>query len=525
MSLASEIKYKSQKGAVLLIFMLVIILGSSFMLTRKFNGQHHENARTVETLQSLAKAKEALIAYAVTYYEDNPGEFAFLPCPDANPLIGNEGSQDPNCGAKNVNVLGRFPWGSLKIPRLYDGNGDCLWYAVSGSYKNNPKTDMLNEDSRGAFRVFRKDGITLLTGDNPEDRVVALLISPGSAIASQDRTSLAANVVQCGGNYVAGNYLDSQGAVDNAVVSGVADTVDSFVTFSDITSSGYDGDNDGTVDGNDIIITITLNELFNAVKKRNDYEAILYDNRAANNLTERIAECLANYNLTNRNNDEGADGLYNRSMPWPAPLDLVDYRNDAEYDDRGPGGVSLAGRLPIIITDSNDAIYNDCGAPVANCTRPVDNNLMSYCERFWTTAVGAAQAAELKTLWGQWKDHLFYAVSEQYQPQPRATDIPGQLFTAGGSQDWSAIVFFSGEALGALNQSRNSTPLDDIDEKNDISNYLEDENLHNYEVGGDSSQSYNSAPTTATFNDILYCVQDSDDNDGVNAFEAAICPQ
>ena len=34
--------------------------------------------------------------------------------------------------------MGRLPWKTLGLDALKAGPGECLWYAVSGTYKNSP---------------------------------------------------------------------------------------------------------------------------------------------------------------------------------------------------------------------------------------------------------------------------------------------------------------------------------------------------------------------------------------------------
>lgn len=526
-----------QTGGALLVFMLLMIVGTSFVLLTGMNERRIDQFRLNKTQNAISLAKEALIAYAVTNYERNAGEFGFLPCPDVsgNGAVLQEGIQDGNCGATNVNTIGRFPWSTLELSPLTDGDGECLWYAVSGQYKANPKTDMLNTDSRGYFQIFDEDGVTLIAGATPETRPVAVIIAPGASIAGQDRSIVlpagTETVTHCGGNYNPSNYLETLSGINNAVLAGAAaDTIDQFITTT-VTNNNQNM-------FNDVITYVTMDEIMTAVQNRTDFDDKLYDNTSVNNLTRKITECLADYGATNAANhgaDMDGDGLLNQSLPWPAPLDLGDYREDDEYDDRGSGETYLAGRLPITIDDSNDEIYDGCAAP-QTCAAPNDN-LIDYCDNYWVNAVGltAAQSQELQTLWRNWKDHLFYVVSQQYQPRPVAqdvelcsagqfcvtTDLPWSPTPPSGTQDWAAIVIFSNTTVAA--QSRNAPPLD-AEEKNIIGNYLEDVNTGAYN-DGDGNQFYSSIATAGgAFNDILYCINDDDGDDGIAPWNAGLCP-
>jgi hypothetical protein len=181
--------YHRQSGTVLLAFLMIFIVGLSFGLLNKLNANSQSRVYNTKTQEALAQAKRALIAYAVTYYESNPGEFGFLPCPDVSSAVGTEGNPDPNCSGKNINSLGKLPWKTIGTPPLRDASGECLWYAVSGDFKVAVKTDMLNEDTYGTFSVTAIDGVTSLAGNSPADRAVAVIIAPGKAIGNQVRTT------------------------------------------------------------------------------------------------------------------------------------------------------------------------------------------------------------------------------------------------------------------------------------------------------------------------------------------------
>ena len=58
---------KSQTGAALLAFVLIIIIGSSYFLVTKLNVNLALTQQSEETGIALSTAKDALIGYAVTY--------------------------------------------------------------------------------------------------------------------------------------------------------------------------------------------------------------------------------------------------------------------------------------------------------------------------------------------------------------------------------------------------------------------------------------------------------------------------
>ncbi len=70
-------------------------------------------------------------------------------------------------------------------------------------------TTPVNSDTPGQFTIKNDAGTTLAVG------VIAVIIAPGPTLPGNDRTQ--AGTTQCGGNTTASNYLDTSGAVNNAV--------------------------------------------------------------------------------------------------------------------------------------------------------------------------------------------------------------------------------------------------------------------------------------------------------------------
>ncbi|MBK8120557.1 MAG: hypothetical protein IPK39_16285 [Sulfuritalea sp.] len=96
---------------------------------------------------SLAQAREALLAYAATYRDDpsrSTEVFGYLPCPDTSGKTGiqtpGDGEAAATCGTSEQAAIGLLPYKTLGLPDLRDSSGVCLWYAVAGGFKNNPKT-------------------------------------------------------------------------------------------------------------------------------------------------------------------------------------------------------------------------------------------------------------------------------------------------------------------------------------------------------------------------------------------------
>lgn len=302
------IQRKKQLGAALILFFLVILLTGTIFVVTNISRDKIQVENEEITTDALAKAKEALIAYAVTYYDNTTtadvpkaGMMGFLPCPDdaGSP---SEGTSLGTCGAKYVSSLGRLPWKSLGIAPLKDGSGNCLWYAVASEFKNSggldpanlnnapglSRTEMLNDDSNGSFNLFDKSA-SQLTGSTAENRAAAVIIAPGKALQGQARSFAAGT--QCGNDYDPVQFLEVFNGVDNAILSGVVDALDDFITS--------DKTNDETF--NDRIMTITSQEIFDEIKRRSNFNVLM------ENTTRELAECVAEFGLSNPSPGGGCD--------------------------------------------------------------------------------------------------------------------------------------------------------------------------------------------------------------------------
>jgi len=334
-----------QKGAALLVLLLAVITVSAFYLSSKMNTRAtNQLASDMQTLKSLATAKQALIGFVVQRFEESSGNLGFLPCPDAE--LGNpEGSADAgDCEVRDVSVIGRFPWRTVGVGPLRDSTGECLWYAVAGAYKNSAgaKTLMLNDDTLGAFDLYTVTAphgggaeVFIPVADEPENRFVAVIIAPGREVAAQDRATL--NAAVCGGNYDVTNYLEDRGGYNNtnvltAMENDTADTVDAFVGVAELTNTAHLEQGQLLTEFNDRVIGITQAEIWDALKRRNNIAPNSFLARM-DDLTEKLANCAKTFA------ENTPDWPNRRILFWPAPMGLsgADYRVDESYDDEKDG--------------------------------------------------------------------------------------------------------------------------------------------------------------------------------------------
>ena len=239
------------KGSALMLILIILGLATALLVgALKSNPQIERDKITAD---ALAKAKDALIGYAATYRDSHPNEvFGYLPCPDAD----NNGEAD-GCGGQDVSLIGRLPWKTLGLPPLRDSSGECLWYAVSGRYKNSPPTTILNWDTTGQFVIQDATSAVLANG------AVAVVFAARSANAGQTRTS---GTNECSGDNTnnVNAYLDGS----DPIYAGTppAANASSTLTMSTVASIAS-----GT--NNDHGLWITPNEIWDRVKKRSDFAA------------------------------------------------------------------------------------------------------------------------------------------------------------------------------------------------------------------------------------------------------------
>lgn len=460
----------SQRGAALLLMMLMVIVATAVFLVANLNRDDLRARRSLDTAQAMAEAKKALLDYAVMHARVNPGRPVSLPCPD----IDNSGSflagesHTTACGAPGENILGRLPWRTLGIAPVKDAAAACLWYVVSGSFKDAGAATaaMINADTNGQLQLYDIDTGNIIAGLMPAERPVAMIIAGLQPLAGQVRPGNTGQL-QCATSADASQYLETDIAsgISNAALSGVPDAIDVLARAS------TENDNH-----NDRFVTISREEIERRLARQPGFE----DRMRALGLA--LASCLANYAATN------PAGTDDKRLPWPAPMAMTDYRLDSAYDDADLGLES--GRLPDTVDDSNIA--------TSNLTARVFSDCDPVAVPQWTPVMMAT--------WQNWKDHFFYAVANANVPSAPTPTSCGNCLTVNGSNQYAAVLVFANTRLPALGQVRDAPPID-ADSKSNPDNYLEAGNAVNI-PGTGALTDYVSGPRTAAFNDLLFCIDD-----------------
>lgn len=209
-----------QRGQVLLILLVILVIGVGAAFYTFVGPPGSTVERDKITAASLAQARDALIGYAAAVNTTgvpslppppNP-RLGELPCPNRTTLSDGtpSGIATTPCSGLAARV-GWLPWKTLGLPPLRDGSGEYLWYAVSDTFKNNPRTSgsILNSDTPGDFTI---------TGTTSANSIIAIVFAPGGVTDTQNRdntvtacTTTGTNISRrlCAANYLEGENADS----------------------------------------------------------------------------------------------------------------------------------------------------------------------------------------------------------------------------------------------------------------------------------------------------------------------------
>lgn len=471
---------EAQSGVAL--FVLIALTGVvavvAVMNLLKMTGTA-ELEREQATREALAKAKRALIAYAVSRMDASLADIpALLPCPSlaAPTLANNEGIGSLNCGTKYVSALGRLPWKQLGVEPIRDGHGECLWYLVTGTYKGGSQPpDILNWDSLGNVIVVQKwwdrtaetEREIKLAGANIPSQAVAAIIAPGPAIEgiiSQGRAA-DANTAACPGNFDPTNYLEAGGGYDNTLTSPIANGNTTLI-------NGYADPQTGSTIVNDRVLFVSREDIYSALMARSDFIGSEVAPGRIRQLMIQVTDCIANY--------ANQGGPSDKRLLFAAALTVTDYRNTAAYGE----STLLRGRVPSSSSTSKVLLGRPYEFPTA-------------CPH-WSAG------SFLESWFNAWKDHLYIAIAPAFDPNRPATATCGtECLTVGSRTNVAAVVFFAGHRLTNPQQTVTVEP-----HRNNISNYLEPHNASRFvtpSLGNDfvTPSPANEAPQ---LNDIAYCL-------------------
>ena len=243
-----------QRGYALLLMLVLVTMGILFTVVSQVSLVGMKWGREYRTQAALLQAKEALIGYAAAYGDTHSGQvFGYLPCPDqtktgvTTPFPQGNGYADNTCGSHDVTAVGLLPYNTLGLEDLRDSTGVCLWYVVSGTFKNSPNSSgPMNWDTQGQINVIDANGNTITAA--------AAIIATGPPASGQNRTANSGNV--CGSDptqITAYIYSTTAGPI---------------TTLTD----GQVMDSNGHVVSNNRVLAITPKEIFSRIVARADFK-------------------------------------------------------------------------------------------------------------------------------------------------------------------------------------------------------------------------------------------------------------
>ncbi len=157
----------AQRGVALWMLLILVAMAGGYAFYRSANSQFTRSESDAGLAISLARAKEAVIAYAVLD-DQRPGR---LLCPDLigdgiSPLLSRD-----DCDS----YIGNLPWKTLDVRDIQDDHGTPLQLAVYRLFGGDRPTPPINSDTPTAMRLTAADG-------SVNNDVVAAIIAPRGAL-------------------------------------------------------------------------------------------------------------------------------------------------------------------------------------------------------------------------------------------------------------------------------------------------------------------------------------------------------
>ena len=166
---------RHQQGVALLLFVIALVLAASAMLLKNLNRAQTEAAAARHTQQQLKRARDALVGYALNG-ADSPGSMNIRPGRFPCPAYTLDGVSAPACPPTPGGYIqpGRLPWRTLGLAELRDADNEPLWYVPDIQFSSTQK-------------INSNIGTTALHIDAGANPLVAVILSPGSALSKQSR--------------------------------------------------------------------------------------------------------------------------------------------------------------------------------------------------------------------------------------------------------------------------------------------------------------------------------------------------
>lgn len=349
----------------MLIMLVIVVMGSMFAITSQLEFASRKYSRDESTLKSLAQAKEALIGWAASYRDSYSGAigstpvFGYLPCPDS---VAGNGSVTFNCSLEDMAAIGLFPYQALGLPDLRDADGNCLWYAVSGTFKNDlmASSTLMNWDTQGQFTILDSNGNTLVAPNDANGGVAAVIVAPGVPSTTQDRsgTGFTAPPTPPPCNVNPATFTPPTSQALSPYLAGISVAGNStFPTFKVSTPITFTQGTRDSSTNHGLLVWITPKEIFDHIKKRSDFTNLANGTPVGhiNNFIELTKTTLESRIL----NDINTNGGIPRPSAVPSPYYQTTPTNQGAYSQFSG---RLIGELPNLKTGAtyalSDGSYN-----------------------------------------------------------------------------------------------------------------------------------------------------------------------
>ncbi len=162
-----------ERGAALIILMALILMGGLSMAMEALLIKSKRTRSDQKASYAMVEAKRALLAYAVMD-AGTPAQFGNLPCPfmgNLSDYMDNANTTSPCGDTDTFMAIGFFPWKSMQLPPLIDGDNAPLWYAVAGNFK-------IGSGQTMPFTCNPTDNLTI----NGAGNYAAIIFSPGEPL-------------------------------------------------------------------------------------------------------------------------------------------------------------------------------------------------------------------------------------------------------------------------------------------------------------------------------------------------------
>lgn len=170
---------KKQSGAALILFLVALIMAGSYAFYRSANIGIARQQVEAKLAVNLARAKEALISYAVID-DKRPGRML---CPDIigngiSPILTRDDCDGWTVGSPDI-YSGWLPWKTLDLADPVDDRGTKFQYVVSRFFGGDRKAPVLNSDTITSLRF----GVSIAS---PSNDVVAIIIATRGDLDSRN---------------------------------------------------------------------------------------------------------------------------------------------------------------------------------------------------------------------------------------------------------------------------------------------------------------------------------------------------